>query len=720
MNKSMGKSRGTSVLAWILSAVLVASCLPACSSDDNTGGTSGRALSAPEAVGASGLTMRSKAGSDTLEITRIKPSGKKPADLEADTWTVFLYLCGSDLESEDAAATDDLAELVGASGSDQVRFVVQTGGAESWSYDELEGDKTQRLLIQDGAIMEVGRLDAKDMGDGNTLAEFLTWGVENYPAEHMGVILWDHGGGSLSGVCFDERNDDDSLVLREIDAAMASVFEHMWDKFDFVGFDACLMSTLETANVLASYADYQYASEEIEPSTGWEYSTIMEYLAKHPNASGEDLGKVIADSYLESIETDEERDMATFAVTNLAHVDNLLQAFHRFSKELLESTADDQTLANVARAITEVDNFGGNNHVEGFTNMVDLAGLAQAASDKAPSAKDVLAAQDKAVVYHREGSTHEQARGLSLYYPLAITDSRDLTLFEQVCVSPYYLSFVDRQAQSATYGEAAYDEDTWFGAGGLWTWLFMDEETGEEGTSAQSDNYWSYVDEHTDQSSYITFADEPQIDEDGIYWFRLDKHGLENTSAVTALLYMVSDDEKDLICLGETYDVNGDWKTGEFFDQFDGYWLSLPDGQDLCTYIADSGDDYTVFTCPIELNGEETNLRVRVYDDYKVVVEGAWDGISDAGESGRGITKIKKGDRIVPLYDAYAIDEDEESQYVGQEYKVGKDFDVLYDYLDEGTYLYSFTIYDVYGDYLVTDGAFFGVDDKGETSFLEA
>ena len=85
----------------------------------------------------------------------------------------------------------------------------------------------------------------------------------------MGVILWDHGGGSISGVCFDEISDD-SLSLREIDTGLLSTMKNagMTDTFEFIGFDACLMSTVETANVLASYSDYMIASEESEPGSG--------------------------------------------------------------------------------------------------------------------------------------------------------------------------------------------------------------------------------------------------------------------------------------------------------------------------------------------------------------------------------------------------------------------------------------------------------------------
>ena len=108
--------------------------------------------------------IRAKQGTATLEIERAQPGGTRPAEVEDNTWTVFLYLCGSDLESEQGSATEDLAELVGAAGSDQVQFVVQTGGAKSWNDNKMDPDRMQRFLVQDGSIQEVDSIAAQDMG----------------------------------------------------------------------------------------------------------------------------------------------------------------------------------------------------------------------------------------------------------------------------------------------------------------------------------------------------------------------------------------------------------------------------------------------------------------------------------------------------------------------------------------------------------------------------
>jgi hypothetical protein len=39
-------------------------------------------------------------------------------------------------------------------------------------------------------------------------------------------------------------------------------------KFDFIAFDACLMSSIELVTQFAPYARYYMASEDLEPGTG--------------------------------------------------------------------------------------------------------------------------------------------------------------------------------------------------------------------------------------------------------------------------------------------------------------------------------------------------------------------------------------------------------------------------------------------------------------------
>lgn len=716
----MRKPFGTRILAAVLACALACVGLAACEdiSYQQTGDT----------TQTSGMTVQVARGDKQLDIKRPNPGAKKPSKIAKNSWTVLVYLCGSDLESNNGAATKDLTEMVRGAASDQVNFVIETGGAKRWSASGISNSKIGRYEVQGNSLVQVESLGAADMGDPSTLSSFIDWGVANYPADHMALILWDHGGGSITGVCFDERNNYSSLSLRELDQALSSSFTKMWDKFEFIGFDACLMSTVETANVLASYGKYMIASQESEPGNGWEYASIVRYLSQNPSTNGADLGKTICDSYLASLDS-KTRGFATLSVVDLSQVDELIQSFYRFSQEMYTLGTNQTNLALMSRGIRNVDNYGSNNFMEGYTNMVDLGGILQACTGITPSAQDALDSLNKAVLYQIRGSYHAGAGGLSIYYPLKVTNSAELSTFSGVAANPSYLAYVDRLATGATYnGGSQYTSysDQAFYEGGLWSVLMENTGTPEaEEAVQQVEEHWEYVDDHTDSSQVITFAEEPHVDgETGVYSFTFDEHGLSNAAVVSALVYEVSEDQKNLLALGETYDIYGDWETGEFSDGFNGQWLSLPDGQNLCTYVVSyESDDYVIYTSPINLNGKDTFLRMRQsLADGSVQVEGVWDGIGQNGAANRTELKsLKRGDVIIPRYDAFSTDTGTESTaYEGISYKLTSNtLKINYSALPDGSYLYDFCIEDVFGDHMVTPAITLEIDTNGDMYFVE-
>ncbi len=667
---------------------------------------------------ASGTSIQAKRGSKTLDISRALPGGREPNGITKDSWTVFVYLCGSDLETDGGAATIDLQEMVNSSGSNNVSFVVETGGAKTWRNKTVSPKKMGRYLIRNGSMSDVGSVKAANMGDASTLSDFLTWGIKNYPADHMGLILWDHGGGSISGACFDERNSNDSLLLREVDEALATTLRSMWEKFEFIGFDACLMSTLETANVLTTYANYMIASQESEPGTGWEYTSLTKYLAKNPSCTGMELGKQICNSYLDSMDRST-RGFATLSVVDLSYIDQLLQDYYAFSQEMYESGEDQGTLAAMSRGISKVGNYGSNNRREGYTNMVDLGGLVEACSAVTPSAADVLDTLHKAVPYQIRGNYHADASGLSTFYPLHVNTSQELSIFQTVAVNPSYLSYVDKLATGATYnGGTQYQQYSGgsFYEDNIWNWLLGNAYEAQE----QAEDHWQYVDNHTDASTQITFVHEPQLDDEGTYWFQFDQNGINNASVVSGFVYELSEDGKDRIALGETYDVYGDWNTGEFADGFDGNWLSLPDGQNLNLTVVSATDEYIIYSSPIRLNGKDCYLRMRQnIEDGTVQIEGTWTGIGADGATDRGLKPLSKGDKIVPLYLGTSIDDGAESDYEGEEYVVPKGgLSIDYGFLPDGKYEYRFCITDSFGDSYLTQPVSFEIDPDGTIYFV--
>ena len=716
MSGKVVSRRLLSLLLAFLMALSIAGCggeaedVPAQTTEPQKTEAAGIGSSGADAVSGQGLSMTVDIETGKLSIERADLSGGDIGD--EGVWTIFVYLCGTDLETKYKGATDDLQEMIDGTSGDAVRFVVQTGGTAQWQNDIVDSDKLQRFVIQDGTMQLVDEQPLADMGSSDTLGAFLRWGLENYASEQMGLIFWNHGGGSISGVCFDEVHGRSSLDLLDIDSALYEGCSSAKRRFDFIGFDACLMGTVELANVVASYADYMVASEELEPGGGWDYTAIGGYIAANPGAELTWLGPVICDSFYESCSKTGEEIDCTLSVIDLSRINDLLVAFNDFAYQMFAAAEDDAKCAAMVREINNAENFGGNSKFEGYTNMVDMRALIAGCADSAGSASAVITAIKNAVICSKNGYLHENASGISMYYPLRIMGSQELSIFGAVCPSPYYLAFIDRLKQRGAVDDiSSYDSTQLFDESGEWNW-----------GGASSEGHWDYLDGYsqTGESQHITFATSPHVDENGSFWFELDEKGYDAAADVCGIVYQLSEDGKDIIELGQTYDLQSDWSTGRFADAFDGWWISLPDGQNLATYIVENNQEYTIYTSPILLNGEETNLRLKLdYAAGTMTIEGAWDGVDESGAAARNLIKLSSGDVIIPVYYSYSNENGDESVYNGMEYTFSGEPEVYYDVMEDGNYLYAFCIEDIYGDYYLSEFVSFTIE-SGEVYYSAA
>lgn len=650
----------------------------------------------------SGFAMKVNGTDGKLSISRATGSGKKMG--ESGVWTIFVYLCGTDLESEQGSATSDIAQMLESKGSDNVRFIIQTGGTKEWYNDVFAVGKAERYIVQKGDIELVDTVELTNMGDSATLESFIKWGVKNYASEKMGLVFWDHGGGSITGVCVDELFDYDTLYLSEINSALASAYAQMTDKFEFIGFDCCLMGTAEVANILATYARYMYGSQETEPGSGWDYTAISDFLVSDPSADGAALGKVLADSFYEECKEYDQENECTMTVVDLSKLDNFLVEFNDYSLRLYNSCQNADSLGAIARSIEKAENFGGNNRSEGYTNMVDIGGIVNACRDYADPG-NVLEALKSCITYNKNGSNHKNASGLSVYYPLQVQGSSELKVFSSIAVSPYYMSIADMVATG--YTDNGYSNEVFFTDDGYWS----NEDCCYD---YFEDDYFDYYDADDQyESSLITFEAEPFVDEDGTYCFVLDENGRDWAVSVEGYLALNIDDET-FVELGETAEVYGDFESGLFIDGFDGFWFSLPDEQLIAAYVVDYSEDgqRAFYTSPVYVNGNRTNLRFW-QEGTEIHVEGVWDGIDEYGMAARQVRKLESGDKVTPVY--YLEDD---TEFEGLEYEWEEGDDLTYTYLPEGEYFYAFFIDDAYGDYYTSDYVTFRIDENGEIFFV--
>ena len=150
----------------------------------------------------------------------VEPAEEAPAE-NARSWSIYWYLCGSDLESGGGFATGDLSELMQVQLPEDVNVVIETGGASEWQNEVVDASKLQRWVYNSEGLQLIDEQPSASMGQAQTLADFLQFAKTNYPAEKTAVLFWNHGGGSVSGAAFDELYELDSLTLDEMYAAFS-------------------------------------------------------------------------------------------------------------------------------------------------------------------------------------------------------------------------------------------------------------------------------------------------------------------------------------------------------------------------------------------------------------------------------------------------------------------------------------------------------------------
>ncbi|MBQ3442918.1 MAG: clostripain, partial [Selenomonadaceae bacterium] len=141
-----------------------------------------------------------------------------------DTWIVYWYLCGTDLETSSGAASNDFQELLNVKLPPNIKFLIMTGGTQQWQNDVVSSDAVEFYLYSSNGLERIGSFEDADMGHVQTLTDFIRYGKENYTADHRVFVFWDHGGGAAAGLCWDERTGN-HLSLNDVRNAFSASYE---------------------------------------------------------------------------------------------------------------------------------------------------------------------------------------------------------------------------------------------------------------------------------------------------------------------------------------------------------------------------------------------------------------------------------------------------------------------------------------------------------------
>lgn len=612
---------------------------------------------------------------------------------EAGTWAIYWYLCGSDLESNGGFATSDLMEMMEVALPENVRVVIQTGGAKTWQNNVVDADVLQRYVYDSEGLTLVDELPPASMGDAATLTDFLRYCKQNYPAEKTAVLFWNHGGGSVSGAAFDERYGYDSLTLDEMQTAFGRVWEADENNppLELVGFDTCLMATVDVAGTFAGTARYLVASEEVEPANGWDYTGWLGALAADPAMDGAALGKVICDAYYAGCQAVGTHSNATLSLTDLTRTGPLLEAYEAFGAEALAAACEDPGFfSRFARIAAQSENYGGNTREQGYTNMVDLGHMARQSTGLLQTAGDVLNALEDCVLYRVSGPYRAESTGLSCYYSYN-GDLNDLYGYTNV------------------------------GTGQAFKYFYSYELTGQlDDAGMEYISGMNYEELPQIQSlAAMGWDGMPlQVDEDGVSHLTLGPEADSILAGIGFSLYYFDEENDIMLLLGTDNDMNADWENGVFSDNFRGVWGGI-DGHMVYMELCFEGEDYNLYSVPVLLNGEPYNLQV-AYDftteEWSIL--GARQGIGEAGMSDKELRLLQPGDTLTTIwYLSSYSGEDGLEAYAVEELTVTADTAFAEMELPNGRYGMVFEMRDAMDNYAYSDSVFFLCED-GKISTL--
>ncbi|MEY8389151.1 clostripain-related cysteine peptidase [Oscillospiraceae bacterium 38-13] len=581
-----------------------------------------------------------------------------------DTVTLMVYMCGTDLESRSGMGTADLQEMLAADMGKNVNLLVYTGGCAGWRNNQVSSKTNQIWQVKSGKLACLEKdLGAVSMTDPSALYGYIRWCEQKFPASRYGLILWDHGGGSVSGYGYDEKfASSGSMSLSGVDQAL----EKAGMKFDFVGFDACLMATAETALMLAEHADYLIASEETEPGVGWYYTNWLTALEKNPSMPTVEIGKNIVDSFVDVCAEKCRGQLTTLSVVDLAELEatvpEALADFSRAASRMIEAK-EYQTVSNARNGAREFAQ----------SSKIDQVDLVHLAKNLGTSEGEALAeALLGAVKYNRTSSNMTNAYGISIYFPYRKSSGVNQA------VSTYRAIGLDDSYSKCIRDFAALQQAGQVGSGGSGSPLeaLMGLSGGGSGGGADAistllqaalgsgfftdrsldlDSSAQYVAEHRFAAEDLTWTE----GEDGIPVLRL---GEDQWKLVHALdLNLFYDDGEGFIDLGldNVFDFDD---AGNLLGNVEKTWLAV-NGQPVAYYhdsTVDDGETYAITGyVPVLHNGRRAELLLAFDSEtpygYVTGIRAVY-GEEETGTVAKSDSVLQEGDVLEFVCDYYGYD----------------------------------------------------------------
>lgn len=588
-------------------------------------------------------------------------------------------------------ASTDIGEMTAETWSDNIRIVIQTGGAMRWSNTMVNPNRTQRFEYYKGEFKEVYDQPLQNPTDPKTLTSFMDFCRTEYPADHNMLILWNHGGGAF-GYGSDSIYGG-MMSLADIRESLEGAFKPS-DKdpaYDIIGFDACLMSSLEVTHALDGFADYYAVSAETEPGDGWDYTPWLKAMTKDPTMSPARVCREIADSYTDHYMTQNVNigwllsNDVTFSVVDAKKASKLYDAWCDLSKkQLIDATEDSSVLAEIGRC-SKKSTYYVASFYNGY-NTLDLGNYMDHMVDTYPAeASRIKKLLDETVIYHRQNGSLSDSQGMSVYTPGSVEDFSGLAM----CLE-YIYDICDDPATRALYYYKV--------AGCL-------NEDMEKYLATLTDKKIKPL----NTAPFDQFIQsEPATTETG-FVIPVDTELQNMLQSYEVEIGVYDEEEGTIINYGrdELARLDGE---GSLDCEFDGTWICF-DGEPLATEVVSSTESGVEYRSQVIYNGKDAYLSFNYdRDTEKYTINGIRIKDSTGGllnedpvnylTNSRMNNQLKPGDTIVPVYEVSQSGDADSSQDTssGKTITVRQGSDVKEQKLPSGYYLTAAVVSDYRGD----------------------
>jgi hypothetical protein len=356
---------------------------------------------------------------------------------------VLVYLdAANDLEVYGTLNVNQM-EQIGSTAD--VNIIVQFKRIKG-QYDTSDGDwgGTRRYFItrdtDAGHVSSplLSHRDGLNMGDPQTLQDFVQWGTATFPAQRYCLVLWDHGAGwrakslpsskasSASttdtgrGVAYDDefQTNGNSAHIDTIQLP-AGMSLGSGKKWDLLAFDASLMQMAEVAYQIRDQEAWIVGSEESPPGTGYPYDQILSRLVSNPDMDGKALGAAFAQQMLAANGTDSDITQSVLDASKLAAI---VPAMDVLGAALSSAQGAYGAAISDARAASESYVYPENHDFLDFARSLSTAdtytGLTVTTDPSVRAAvSQAQSAVQAAVVLSVHGSQHPRSNGLAIFLP---------------------------------------------------------------------------------------------------------------------------------------------------------------------------------------------------------------------------------------------------------------------------------------------------------------